>query len=123
MHLGSTAMLDHKSVCMLTRLLTPHSSNCAGWTAPGLVALEAHSAGGLTAGALLNRRPGDLGAALLEAPFVDVLSAMSDPSLPLTVHEYEEWGDPRQPEAFERVRRSLRVRVGGWHVAGRRWVA
>ncbi len=67
------------------------------------MALEAHSAGGLTAGALLNRRAADLGAALLEAPFVDVLSAMSDASLPLTVHEYEEWGDPAQPDVFQQA--------------------
>lgn len=88
----------------LTCTCPPASPNPnAGWTAPGLVALEAHSAGGLTAGALLNRRAADVGAALLEAPFVDVLTAMSDASLPLTVHEYEEWGDPRQADAFERA--------------------
>jgi protease II len=57
--------------------------------------LEAHSAGGVAAGALLVHRPQDVGAALLEAPFVDVLSAMVRPELPLTLHEYEEWGDPQ----------------------------
>ncbi|KAL4425735.1 hypothetical protein ABPG75_009751 [Micractinium tetrahymenae] len=77
----------------------------AGYTRPSLVALEAHSAGGLTAGALLNRRPADLGAALLEAPFVDVLSAMCQPELPLTVHEYEEWGNPQEAQQQEQIRR------------------
>lgn len=101
-------------------LSVSHCPGLPGWTAPGLVALEAHSAGGLTAGALLNRRAGDLGAALLEAPFVDVLTAMSDASLPLTVHEYEEWGDPRQPDAFERVSCCIRsgLRCGGLVAAG-----
>ncbi|KAI3438624.1 hypothetical protein D9Q98_001046 [Chlorella vulgaris] len=75
----------------------------AGYTTPGLVALEAHSAGGLTAGALLNRRPHDVGAALLEAPFVDVLSVMCQPELPLTVHEYDEWGDPRFPDQLQQL--------------------
>lgn len=73
------------------------------------MALEAHSAGGLTAGALLNRRPGAIGAALLEAPFVDVLSAMCQQELPLTVHEYEEWGDPSVSSQFEQV-----WQVGWW---------
>ncbi len=75
-----------------------------GLAQPGRLALEALSAGGLTAGALLNRRPGSVSAALLEAPFVDVLTAMCDPGLPLTMHEYEEWGDPRDPQVFEQVR-------------------
>ena len=71
---------------------------------PGLIALEALSAGGLTAGALLNRRPASVAAALLEAPFVDVLTAMCDPGLPLTMHEYDEWGNPEDPQVFEQVR-------------------
>lgn len=73
-----------------------------------MVALEAHSAGGLAAGALLNRRPNALGAALLEAPFVDVLSAMCQPDLPLTRHEYEEFGDPGDPHQFNQVGGCLR---------------
>lgn len=94
MHAGHTNVLPHPPFCLST----------AGYTRPGLVALEAHSAGGLAAGGLLNRRPADIGAALLEAPFVDVLSAMSRPELPLTVAEFEEWGDPAAgAEAFEQV--------------------
>ena len=37
-------------------------------------------------------------------PFVDVLNAMQKPDLPLTVTEYDEWGDPNQPEVFERIK-------------------
>ncbi len=64
------------------------------YTSKGLVALEAASAGGLPAAALINRRPDCIGAAVLRVPFVDVLTAMQDPSLPLTVHEYDEFGNP-----------------------------
>jgi oligopeptidase B len=56
---------------------------------------------------LLNRRPEALGGVLLEAPFVDVLSAMCQPELPLTVHEHEEWGDPGDGQLFEQVRGAL----------------
>ena len=48
-----------------------------------------------------------MAAALLEAPFVDVLTAMCDPGLPLTMHEYEEWGNPEKTQAFEWVRPSM----------------
>ncbi len=53
------------------------------------------SAGGLLVGACLNIAPQQFGAAVAAVPFVDVVSTMSDPSLPLTVTEWEEWGDPR----------------------------
>jgi oligopeptidase B len=58
------------------------------------------SAGGLLVGAcvtmsLREGRPDRFAAAVAEVPFVDVVTTMSDPSLPLTVTEWEEWGDPR----------------------------
>lgn len=65
-----------------------------GYSSEGRVALEASSAGALTAAALLNARLASFGAALLRVPFVDLLSAMTRPELPLTVHERDEWGDP-----------------------------
>lgn len=48
----------------------------------------------------MNMRPELLRAAVLHAPFVDLVGAMADPTLPLTVHEYEEWGDPRDPQVW-----------------------
>ena len=57
------------------------------------------SAGGLLVGAALNLRPDLCRAAVAAVPFVDVLSTMSDTSLPLTIPEYEEWGDPNEPAA------------------------
>ena len=59
------------------------------------LAVYGGSAGGLLVGACLNIAPDAFGAAVAAVPFVDVVSTMSDPSLPLTVTEWEEWGDPR----------------------------
>lgn len=62
---------------------------------PDRLAVRGGSAGGLLVGACLALRPQRWRAAVAEVPFVDVVSTMSDPSLPLTVTEWEEWGDPR----------------------------
>lgn len=62
------------------------------------------SAGGLLMGGVLNLEPSLFHAALVEVPFVDAITTMLDTSLPLTVGEFEEWGDPRQPEAYAWMR-------------------
>src|SRR6202008_904706 len=59
------------------------------------------SAGGLLMGAVTNLRPDLFKVVVSHAPFVDVMNTMLDASLPLTVPEYKEWGDPNQREAFE----------------------
>jgi oligopeptidase B len=61
------------------------------------LAVRGGSAGGLLIGAVLNLRPELAVAAVAEVPFVDVVTTMSDPTIPLTVIEWEEWGDPRTP--------------------------
>ncbi|MGH9477136.1 MAG: S9 family peptidase [Terriglobales bacterium] len=70
------------------------------WTTPKRLAIEGGSAGGLLIGAVVNLRPELFAAAHLAVPFVDVINTMCDGTLPLTVGEYMEWGDPGQPEAF-----------------------
>ncbi len=71
-----------------------------GYGDPRRVAMEGGSAGGLLMGAVANMRPDLYRAVLSHVPFVDVMNTMLDPTLPLTIAEYEEWGDPNQPEAF-----------------------
>jgi oligopeptidase B len=66
-----------------------------GWAAADRRCLRGGSAGGLLVGACLHLAPQTFRAAIAEVPFVDVVTTMSDPTLPLTVTEWEEWGDPR----------------------------
>eukprot|EP00927_Polykrikos_kofoidii_P048854 TRINITY_DN43036_c0_g1_i1.p1 TRINITY_DN43036_c0_g1~~TRINITY_DN43036_c0_g1_i1.p1 ORF type:complete len:835 (+),score=100.59 TRINITY_DN43036_c0_g1_i1:106-2610(+) len=71
-----------------------------GVASPGALCMKAASAGGLTLGAFLNSptHASLVAGAVLEVPFVDVLTGMLDSTLPLTVHEFAEWGDPREVE-------------------------
>ncbi len=59
------------------------------------LAIRGGSAGGLLVAACMTQRPDLFASVVAEVPFVDVISTMSDPTLPLTVTEWEEWGDPR----------------------------
>jgi len=67
---------------------------------PHRVAIEGGSAGGLLMGAVTNMRPDLFRVVLSHVPFVDIMNTMLDATLPLTVAEYEEWGNPNEPEAF-----------------------
>lgn len=76
-----------------------------GVTAPDRLVARGGSAGGLLVGAAVNLAPELFAAVIAEVPFVDPLNTLSDPSLPLTVTEWEEWGDPiDDPGAFATIR-------------------
>lgn len=70
-----------------------------GWARPEGLVLRGGSAGGLAVGAALNMAPELFGAVVAEVPFVDALNTMLDPTLPLTVTEWEEWGNPLHDES------------------------
>ncbi|MHB1446648.1 MAG: S9 family peptidase [Acidimicrobiales bacterium] len=73
-----------------------------GWTSPGRLAARGGSAGGMLMGAVANQAPELFGAVVAEVPFVDCLTTILDETLPLTVLEWEEWGNPvEEPEVFD----------------------
>jgi oligopeptidase B len=74
------------------------------WTAKDRLVINGGSAGGLLMGATTNMRPDLFKAVLMESPFVDVMNTMMDASLPLTVGEYLEWGNPNEKAAFDYMR-------------------
>ncbi len=76
----------------------------SGWTTPELTIAEGASAGGLLMGAVTNLAPQSFGGIVANVAFVDILTTMLNSSLPLTVPEYEEWGNPEaDPEAFDLI--------------------
>jgi oligopeptidase B len=72
-----------------------------GYGSKDRLVIEGRSAGGLLMGAVLNMRPDLFHAALVGVPFVDVMNTMLDETLPLTVGEFEEWGNPKEKAAFD----------------------
>ncbi len=72
-----------------------------GYGSKDRLVIEGRSAGGLLMGAVLNMRPDLFHAALVGVPFVDVMNTMLDETLPLTVGEFEEWGNPKEKPAFD----------------------
>ena len=72
-----------------------------GYGSKDKLAIEGASAGGLLMGAVLNMRPDLFHAAIVGVPFVDVINTMLDESIPLTVPEFEEWGNPKKKDEFD----------------------
>ncbi len=72
-----------------------------GYGAKDKLVIEGGSAGGLLMGAVTNMRPDLFHAVVIKVPFVDVINTMLDESLPLTVGEFEEWGNPKERPAFD----------------------
>ena len=96
--------LEHKTNTFGDFIACAEQLVAEGLTTPKQLAISGGSAGGLLIGAVLNQRPELFAAAIAEVPFVDVLNTMQNPDLPLTVTEYDEWGDPNQPDVFARIK-------------------
>jgi oligopeptidase B len=73
------------------------------YTSPGNIAVYGGSAGGLLVGAATNERPDLFRCVVASVPFVDVVTTMMDETIPLTVTEFEEWGNPAKKEFFEYI--------------------
>jgi oligopeptidase B len=71
------------------------------FTRPEKLFAMGRSAGGLLMGAVANMRPDLFKGIVAEVPFVDVITTMLDPSIPLTTGEYDEWGDPNQKDVYQ----------------------
>ena len=82
-----------------------------GYTSPERLAARGGSAGGLLMGAVANLRPDLFAAIVAEVPFVDCLTTILDETLPLTITEWEEWGNPKaDPEVYAYVKGYIAVR-------------
>lgn len=73
----------------------------AGWGARGRVFASGGSAGGLLMGAVANEAAGRYRGMLVDVPFVDVVTTMMDPTIPLTINEYTQWGNPADKAAYD----------------------
>jgi oligopeptidase B len=72
-----------------------------GYTKPALLFARGGSAGGLLMGAVVNMRPDLFRGVVAGVPYVDVITTMLDPSIPLTTGEYDEWGNPNNKEYYD----------------------
>ena len=74
------------------------------WTSSDRLVISGGSAGGLLMGAVVNERPDLFKVVVADVPFVDVLTTILDTSLPLTILEWEEWGNPNDPQYYEYIK-------------------
>jgi oligopeptidase B len=96
--------LDHKRNTFTDFVACAEHLVAEGWTSPGRLVARGGSAGGLLMGAAVNLRPELFGAVVAEVPFVDVVTTMLDQSLPLTVIEWEEWGNPHDRRLYDAMK-------------------
>jgi oligopeptidase B len=96
--------LEHKANTFTDFIAAADHLVATKYAAPTRLAARGGSAGGLLMGVIVNLRPELFAAVVAEVPFVDVVTTMLDPTLPLTVTEWEEWGDPRDEAAYTRMK-------------------
>ena len=76
-----------------------------GYTSKNLLTIQGASAGGLLMGAVFSMRPDLFHAVIAQVPFIDVITTMLDPTIPLTVLEYEEWGNPEEEDYYHYMKK------------------
>ncbi len=96
--------LEHKRNTFTDFIACADHLVAEGYTRPERFVARGASAGGLLMGAVVNLRPELFTAVVAQVPFVDVLTTMQDEGLPLTVTEWEEWGNPADPSTYEAMR-------------------
>jgi oligopeptidase B len=96
--------LEHKANTFSDFIACAETLIAEGYTTPERLVARGGSAGGLLMGAVTNLRPDLFAAIVAEVPFVDVVTTMLDADLPLTITEWEEWGDPQEPDAYARMK-------------------
>jgi oligopeptidase B len=97
--------LEHKQNSFTDFIRCAEALVAEQYTSPARLVARGGSAGGLLMGAVANLRPDLFTAVVAEVPFVDVVTTMLDEQLPLTITEWDEWGDPRNPEAYAWMKR------------------
>ena len=93
--------LEHKQHTFDDHVTVAEHLAATGMVDPVRIATRGLSAGGLLQGAVFSQHPSRWRAVVAEVPFVDVVTTMLDPSVPLTVNEWDEWGDPHRPDDFD----------------------
>ena len=89
--------LDRKRTTFTDFIAVADALADGGWVAGDAIVSRGLSAGGLLQGAVYSMAPRRWRAVVAEVPFVDVVTTMLDPTIPLTINEWDEWGDPREP--------------------------
>ena len=89
--------LDHKRITFTDFIAAADALAAGGWAVGDAIVSRGLSAGGLLQGAVYSMAPRRWRAVVAEVPFVDVVNSMLDPTIPLTIGEWDEWGDPREP--------------------------
>jgi len=87
--------LDRKRNTFTDFIAADDALAAQGWAAPDRIVSRGRSAGGLLQGAVFTMAPRRWRAVVAEVPFVDCVTSMSDPTIPLTINEWDEWGNPR----------------------------
>ncbi len=92
--------LDRKRTTFTDFIAAADALVAQGWAAGDRIVSRGRSAGGLLQGAVFAMAPERWRAVVAEVPFVDCVTTMSDPAIPLTINEWDEWGDPRDDPAM-----------------------